>query len=270
MDAASDRRAGMARRIAAACCLLLLALDARSADVLSVYTEAAAAQLDARAQAALARMPATKHQLLATRAYLRSGAHFGNRWSWTQAQIERYRNSPEQRAALAELERIRTHFAQMNPGYTLHVNTEVRSLDTQIERWNTNPGVARTADQLRRAAARELASDYPAQPTTLSGARFADFLKQWTPLSPAPLAAPGLSRHGQARAFDFYVTRGDRIVAATDMGVVKSVWDRQGWTDKLKAAVAASSDRFKGPLAVPYEPWHYEYEASDEQVAESR
>ena len=235
-------------------------MQAHAAPLLDVYAERAARELDPRAQTALAQMPQGERRLLAMRGYLKSGVQFGDRWSWTEAQIEQYRHSRERALALADLDRIRARFAEMNPGYTLQVNTEVRSLDVQIERWNTNPGVGTTAAALAHAAARELNSpDYSAKPDAASVERFRHFLQAWQPIPAAPLAVPGLSRHGQARAFDFHIQRGDRIVVSTDMSIVKSVWEREGWTGKLKAAVAAGSDRFRGPLAAPYEPWHYEY-----------
>lgn len=240
--------------------LWLGAMQVHAASLLEIYAEHTAQRLDPRAQEALKQIPQADRKLLALRGYLRSGARFGDRWSWTAEEIARYRHSPERAAALAEIERIRAHFADMNPGYSLRVNADVRSLDVQIARWNTNTGVARTAVQLQHDAHRALnANDYPTQPTAVSTDRFATFLQAWYPASPAPLAVPGLSRHGQARAYDFHIVRGERIVASTDMGVVKSVWEREGWTQKLKSAIAAGSDRFKGPLAAPYEPWHYEY-----------
>ena len=78
---------------------------------------------------------------------------------------------------------------------------------------------------------------------------------------PSPLAAPGLSMHGQSRAIDFQIMKGGRIVAATEVGAVEREWDAAGWTRKLRQAVLAASPRFKGPLAAPDEPWHYEYRA---------
>ncbi len=36
-------------------------------------------------------------------------------------------------------------------------------------------------------------------------------------------------------------------------------WDNAGWTAKLKKAVQTAGDNFVGPLASPYEPWHYVY-----------
>jgi hypothetical protein len=65
--------------------------------------------------------------------------------------------------------------------------------------------------------------------------------------------------HGQSRAIDFQIMKDGKIVAATEVGAVASQWDAPGWTRRLKEAIAAASPRFKGPLAAPNEPWHYEY-----------
>lgn len=236
------------------------AQQAQAARTLRTHMRATARLLDVRAQEALERIPDSHRRLLAMRGYLRSGKQFGDRWSWTEAQIARYGRSPEKRAADEEIERIRERFAELNPGYTLQVNTEVRSLDVQIDRWNDNPNVARIARQLHTAAARELKSrGYAPEATLGSTAQFAAFLSTWAPPTPAPLAVPGLSRHGQARAFDFHILQGKAIVAGSNIGVVKSVWDGDGWTGRLKEAIETSSSRFVGPLAAPYEPWHYEY-----------
>ncbi len=238
-------------------------------DALDAHVQAAAKLLDVRAQAALGQITDTDRQLLAMRGYLRSGNQFGDRWSWTQEEIDRYNRSREKVAAASELERIKTKFAEMNPGYTLQVNTAVRSLDVQIARWNSNPSVAKTAVQLQAAVKKELKKGYPSAPTLGSTARFAAFLSAWVPNVPAPLAVPGLSRHGQARAFDFHVVYGDRVIASTNIDRVKAVWDRQGCATRLKEAVQTASDRFVGPLAAPYEPWHYEYTGHDATLADA-
>ena len=78
------------------------------------------------------------------------------------------------------------------------------------------------------------------------------------PSTAIPLAAPGLSLHGQARAIDFQVMQHDRIVAGPEVATVTTVWSEQGWSRKLHDAVQGT--RFKGPLAMPNEPWHYEYQ----------
>jgi len=84
-------------------------------------------------------------------------------------------------------------------------------------------------------------------------------LIEWQPNSVAALAAPGLSAHGQARAFDFQVERGGQVIAAMDAASAHRQWDNAGWTQKLHAAVGLAGNHFVGPLQSPYEPWHYAY-----------
>jgi hypothetical protein len=40
---------------------------------------------------------------------------------------------------------------------------------------------------------------------------------------------------------------------------VQAVWISQGWRDRLESAVRRVSDKFRGPLQNPDEPWHYDY-----------
>lgn len=219
-------------------------------DSLARAIETLAESLDERAVATLGRMRTDELRLLALRSYLRAGAGLAQRWSWTDAEIERYVASPEYAAALAEIDKVARVFAQRYPGYRLYVNPEVRSLDTQIERWNDSPGVAAVATALTRAVrgagvgtARELRA----------------FLVQWRPPVAAPLAAPGLSAHGQLRAFDFQIMSGDRLVAGPSVASVRKDWDGAGWTERLRSVVEQASDKLEGPLMSPREPWHYTY-----------
>jgi hypothetical protein len=80
--------------------------------------------------------------------------------------------------------------------------------------------------------------------------------------TPAPsLAAPGLSSHGQLRAYDFQIQRKNGpIVARTNTGAAATEWDDPGWTAKLAAAVKSAGSCWKGPLEFPREPWHYDYQ----------
>ena len=106
----------------------------------------------ADAAQAVQRIEGTGRQLLALRSYVRSGDTLAARWSWSQAQIDVYRQSVEYRELLREIEAIRTHFESANPGFQLYANTEVRSLDLQIERWNENDTVGAIAADLQRDA----------------------------------------------------------------------------------------------------------------------
>ena len=200
--------------------------------------------------AALDRIDGTARRLLALRSYLRAAGSLPERWSWTQAEIDAYRESPEYISLLTEIDAIRARFERDNPGFTLYANTDVRSLDTQIQRWNENPRVGDVASGLYLATCQGKA----AKPQALR-----EFLLDWQPDAPPPLAAPGLSQHGRGRAIDFQIERNKTLVAGTDTADIKRVWEEQGWSRKLQAAVMGASRKFQGPLAQPNEPWHYEY-----------
>ena len=105
---------------------------------------------------ALKRIDDGKLRLLATRGYMRAAERLESRWSWTEEQIERYRRSPEYQALLGEVARVTARFEAANPSYTLYANTEIRSLDQQLERWSSNPSVASVARSLHDAAVAEL------------------------------------------------------------------------------------------------------------------
>ena len=128
----------------------------------------------------------------------------------------------------------------------------------QIARWNENASVATAAGELAaalRARFGSVADPPPAQ--VIAQARA--FLVAWRPTAVTALAAPGLSHHGQARAFDFQVQQGGRIVAGTSSAHAAEAWDAAGWTEKLERAVRTASTHFEGPLVTPHEPWHYIY-----------
>jgi hypothetical protein len=224
------------------------------------YMNAISAALDSRPRAALTRIDGTARQLLALRGYLRSEGNLGAKWSWTAEEIKQFESSAEYRAALNEVEKVRRKFAERNPGYDLYVNTQVRTLEKQIRFWNETKSVQVAADGLLAAALRELnGSAYDDAPSPASLNRFRQFLKS-ARLEVAPtVATPGLSQHGQLRAFDFQVQRGQQLVAGTDSASIVPVWEGQGWAKKLKDAVFAASSKFKGPLQSPREPWHYDY-----------
>jgi hypothetical protein len=237
----------------------LQSLAAESHDVLEQYIERVAVTLPSDSAAALRNIKGTPRRLLAARAYVRAGDDLKMRWSWSAEQIQAHAKSAEYRALLAETDEIRRRFEAQNPGYTLYANTEARSLELQIARFNANKSVGVVADALKKDALAELgkpAYTTPAQAGSVR--RFQEFLAGWRPPVAAPLAAPGVSRHGQLRAIDFQIMKEGALVALTDTATVKRNWDAPGWTEKLQAAVAGS--KFRGPLQSPYEPWHYEYD----------
>lgn len=234
-------------------CLVLATMaqvQAQLPDTLVTCRDAAAAGLKPSARAALARIEGDDRRLLALRGYLRAG-DTDPRWSWSEAQIKAYDGSPEQQQAHAEVARVQARFAADNPGYALHVNLQVRSLDEQLRKWNGNASVGAAAQALQRAAAGAC--------TPATASSFAGWLRAWRPPAPVNLAVPGLSPHGQGRAYDFQVMQGDTLVAGTDSSRRQSDWVEGGWAERLAAAVQASGARFEGPLRSPDEPWHYAY-----------
>lgn len=214
-----------------------------------------AAQLDPRVRDTLERIPDLRRRLLALRSYLRAGSTLPERWSWSEQEIRDFEQSHESRDAQAELDRVVTAFAAAFPGYTLYVNRQVRSLEVQIERWNINASV----DTASQALLTDLRKEYARQ----SPGKHADWVRGvlagWTLAVPVTLAAPGLSAHGQSRAFDFQVERDGTIVAGTEAEHAGRDWDAAGWTQRLKDVVARASARLHGPLESPREPWHYVY-----------
>jgi len=218
---------------------------------------AAAARLAPEQREALLRIPEEPRRLLALRGYLRAGRGASGRWAWSRAQIEAYERSPEYAAALAEIEKVNGEFAASNPGYTLRVNTQVRSLDEQLSKWNENDSVKRAGEELFTRALTEISTTSYAEPPGAGEVeRFERFLRGADTGTTPTLAVPGLSPHGQARAFDFQVMRGGALVAGPSS---PSGWDAAGWTAKLQEAVGRASTKFTGPLASPREPWHYDY-----------
>lgn len=221
------------------------------------YMNAAAADLAPEQREALGRVNTDARRLLALRGYLRAGGEAASRWAWSRERIESYEKSPEHAAALAEIEKVRREFEGANQGYTLRVNTQVRSLDEQLSKWNETDSVARAGEELLQRAREELAgASYAATPAAADVQRFERFLRGATTRVTPTLAVPGLSPHGQSRAFDFQVMRGSQLVAAPSS---PGAWDSAGWTEKVREAVTRASTKFAGPLASPREPWHYDY-----------
>lgn len=221
------------------------------------YMQAATATLMPEQREALGRVNTEARRLLALRGYLRAGSGAMSRWAWSRERIESYEKSPEYASALAEIEKVRREFEGANAGYTLRVNTQVRSLDEQLKKWNENDSVARAGEELLGRTQEELAgSSYASEPAAADVRRFESFLRGTTTRTTPTLAVPGLSPHGQSRAFDFQVMRGPQLVAGPS-GAER--WDSEGWTEKVRAAVTRASTKFAGPLASPREPWHYDY-----------
>ncbi len=223
------------------------------------YAAAAAAQLPEPAQAALRSIKDESRQVLALRGYLRAEQSLIARWSWTAQQIDQYEQSPQYQSLLQAIEAVNVRFRSRNPGYSLFANTQVRSLELQLQRWNENRTVSVAARHLFASVRDELAQGYPSSPDAVTTQRFITFLQHTVLEVPVALAAPGLSLHGQARAIDFQVQRGGTMVAGPAVGSAATVWRKQGWAKQLAQAVDSEPAVFSGPLKLPDEPWHYEY-----------
>ncbi len=229
-------------------------------DTLARHLAGVQATLDPRAAAVVPRIDGVGRQLLALRSYLRAGPGLAERWNWSDTEIAAWQGSEAQAALDAAIARVRAAFEAANPAYSLHVNPEVRSLETQLERWNSNASVASAAAARAEAAKAAVRSEgFPEPGTRVAQAAFAEFLRGWMPEPMPPLAAPGLSAHGQMRAVDFIVTQGDRIVAGAVTADIPDIWIGEGWGERLRAAVLASRAPFEGPLRFPDEPWHFDY-----------
>jgi hypothetical protein len=154
-----------------------------------------------------------------------------------------------------EAARVQAAFARNNPGYTLGVSPP-RSLARQVHLWVTSSSAQAASERLLRTVARELAKpDYELPPPATRVEQFAAWLRELH-VDPEPgNAAPGTSDHGQVRAVDFVVMRGSEVVAGTTRSTIPAAWTAPGWAKKLADAVAGT--QLRGPLKVPYEPWHW-------------
>lgn len=255
-----SRVAGVAAVFCIAVAQVCAAAATQSSDqAIEKHAQQLARPLDVDVQHVLDRIHGTGRQLLALRSYLRARSSLAARWSWSETEIAAYRGSQQYRDMMAELGRVTVQFEKSNPGFTLYANSEVRSLDDQIGKWNSNATVGEIA-QLLLPAARQRLARLAKSPASARRAGLREFLLEWQPDTPAPLAAPGLSLHGRGRALDFQVQQGNRIVAGADISTIAGTWVGQGWAQKLAAAIDSGSSRFRGPLTLPNEPWHFEYQ----------
>lgn len=252
--------AAIAAPLAAVATVALARAAAPDTDSLPSYVTSIGAQLDPRVAPTLVQLVGTGRQLLALRSYLRSAPRLAERWSWTQEQIEAFEDSPEQRDLRQEIDAVRTAFVAANPGFELYVNSQVRSLDVQVEHWNSNESVKAAAEEILAAAqALILSPGFPASRPEQARETLEAFLIGYKPVPTPTIAAPGLSLHGQMRAIDFQVHQGGRVVAGPSTATIATDWVAAGWAAKLDAAVRVASSRFLGPQASPPAPWHYTY-----------
>lgn len=234
-----------------------------AARTLNSYMDTVRSALPERVQRALARIPNLSRRLLAMKYYLhRDHEEINAKWAWTEQEAREYRKSDEYRRALEEVANVRRAFAELNPGYQLQVDIEIRSLSSQIGKWNSVRSIGEGADELMNNALAFITDSLAApDPESMEEdlLRFLAFLRAFEPKRHPTVAVPGLSQHGQLRAFDFRVSRGGRVIAGASTITIPTAWDRAGWTAKLCEAILAVSPKFEGPLLQPYEPWHYEY-----------
>lgn len=210
------------------------------------------------AEKAIDEIPETSRKLLALRSYLRAKDTLADRWSWTEAEIDAFQGSPEQAALLEEIDQIKADFSSRNPGYELYVNTRVRSLDRQISNWNSNSSVGVAAEELMDGLEESLLSGSVAD-TTLDSKTLSRWLRGFRNTERAHLAAPGLTRHGQAHAIDFQIMKDGKIVAGAVSDQIAPVWRGQEWDKRLAESIQAAGPSFSGPLTSPDEPWHFDY-----------
>jgi hypothetical protein len=260
----TENARGMSIRVAAIAAALIISTgpasqahadEGASTALQEKWAAQASQNLEPRVIDALQRISSADRRLLALRAYLRAGDTLAERWSWSEQQLAAYPDTAEGKAASADIDAVAAAFAAANPGFTLQVNRKPRSLELQIAHWNGNESVGSAAAALV-ASLQERFGGNPAAPNT---DQLRQALMAWKPSVAVTLAAPGLSAHGQGRAFDFQVARGAEIIAGVEAASASRQWDAAGWTRKLRAAVSAAGDHFTGPLDWPYEPWHYAY-----------
>jgi hypothetical protein len=206
-------------------------------------------------------------QLLALRKYLRvqnrKHKDLASIWSWTAEHMSQSINTAPSEDGIMSLgfelmnkaSQVKRAFALANPGYTLAVSPP-RDLERQVTLWNGNLGVRAAANHLFSRAVELLSKpdyDLPARLTAVIF--FTKWLEDFA-VSPEPgNAAPGTSDHGTLRAVDFIVMRGRTVVAGVTRATIPSQWTASGWAGKLAEATAGTG--LVGPLANPYEPWHW-------------
>ena len=247
-------------RVAACALCLFLAPAGYAGDAVEKYLDALRVGLDERVRGALGAIDGTGRQLLATRSYIRNAAKLDERWSWNDAQIAAYASSPEKLRLEAAIARVRCSFESANPGYTLYVNENIRSLDRQIEKWNQSENIKQSADyMLEKFRAEVEGKVFPRARSPEGVSAFRELLVSFKPIPVPSLAAPGLSLHGRMQAIDFQVMAGNRLVAGTEVSTAIEKWETAGWKAKLMSAVNEADVGFVGPLKSPDEPWHYDF-----------
>lgn len=222
------------------------------------YMQAVSATLDPRLQRAIGRIRATERRYLAIRGYVRREHKVHTHWSWSAKEAAEFRRTPEYRAMIDTIAAVKLRFALQNPGYRLEVATDIRTLESQIGKWNTVRSIAVSGREVVDTSLVILAdTTYPEIPDSAGTARFRAFLDGYELVNTPTVAVPGFSDHGQLRAFDFKVYKGRRLVAGTTTATIAHTWEAPGWACRLNEIICDYTDVFHGPLDDPYEPWHY-------------
>jgi hypothetical protein len=226
---------------------------------LESYMTLASKGLDKRVLGVLEKLDGTPRRLLALKYYLARKTVRGS-WAWTNKEMASYRRSLDFRLANVEVDKVISLFQKTYPGYQLRTYKLARSLEDQIGLWNKTPSVASAGKNLMTQAIKAMkTAAYPDTATKQSVSRFQTLLRNHN-VRPVPtVAAPGLSHHGQLRAYDFIIWQGDKIVAGSDAASIRNQWLGGGWGSRLRQIVYAASSRFEGPLESPNEPWHFTY-----------
>ena len=205
-------------------------------------------------------IPNRARRMLAVAHYLHRRDQIDTLWTWTAREVRAHQKTERYRRAMTDLRRVKRAFARSNPGYVLVADTNARSLRVQVAYWNRERSVAAAAKELQDSCLVWLSDDSNADRSdSVRRTRFLDQLASYAPTRLPTVAVPGLSLHGQIRAVDFAILRGGWLVAGTLSETADSVWNRGGWTERLRLAVTQANAGLEGPLATPPEPWHYEY-----------
>jgi hypothetical protein len=195
-------------------------------------------------------------RLLALRRYLRMGGKkVVAQWTWTPEEAVEKMKSARAQELMKLAEAVQIRFAEQNPGYTLALSP-LRSLERQVAKWHENASVREAGTKLYADMLKEL--EKPSYASTPDAQGYATFRNKlhFAKVQPEPTsAAPGTSDHGQFAAVDFVVQKGAQSIATTSSAQIAPIWKKLGWEEKLIKAV---NKTLKGPLAHPYEPWHWE------------
>jgi hypothetical protein len=223
------------------------------------YIDLTAKALDKRIQSALEKIDGTPRKLLALKYYLGRKSVKGS-WAWTNKEMAAYRRSIDFRLANAEVDKVIALFQRTYPGYQLRTSKLARSLEDQLGLWNKTKSVTVASTNLTKQVVKAMATAaYPDTATKASLSKFQTLLKNHSSKPVPTVAVPGLSHHGQLRAYDFIIWQGDKILAGSDGASIRNQWVGGGWGNRLRQVIYTASNKFDGPLQSPNEPWHYTY-----------